>query len=202
MARDAPVGALRRLQHGELVLGSPLPGHVRDDSGRVLIRKGQRLTDLHLQLLQERQAHGVYADETWAPPSTIEDLDIPMASPDELVHALQRRSGARKFAGRYRRHHRHAWQARMRLTLEQRSKGLVFRREMSVTTRDISASGFSFLCRQYVHLDTLVYARFEALPGRPLMKAVVRNCEYVSPQMHRVGAEFIDLQPSDIAPRD
>jgi hypothetical protein len=201
MAEPQATNELRRVDRRELVLGRPLPGHLRDRSGRILIRAGRRLSENHLRVLQERGVSGVYADLDWPPPPTVAEADTPTLSPRALVQALtSRRNHRATDRGRVRRRPRRAWQAELLVIVEQFRDGLKYRRQIKATTRDVSVAGFSFVCQQYVHLNTIVHARFDMLPSQPVMKGIVRNCAHLSGRAHRVGVEFIGLEPDEITP--
>ena len=73
-------------------------------------------------------------------------------------------------------------------------------RDMIAETCDLSASGFSFICDHFIHTDTVLYTRFESLPDRPIVKAVVRHCVYLSARQHSVGVEFVEPAPGEQMP--
>jgi hypothetical protein len=200
MGDTRPVAGLRRLRRRELVRGAPLPGHVRDRSGRILIRKGQRLSDEHLEVIIEREAWDVYADAEWPPPSYSGQHDLWVPTPAELLQALKRRWQSRGEGGRVRRHARYEWRGQVKLILQ--ATGASQRQEMAVTTCDLSSQGFSFICDRYVHPDTVVYPHFDSLPSRPVMKGVVRNCVHLEGRQHRVGVQFVNLEPGEIVPHE
>lgn len=106
-----------------------------------------------------------------------------------------RRNPAARQGKRLRRHERREWQVPLVLLVEESSCGEAARVEIRVTTRDISAGGFGFVCQRYLHPGTVLHARLAMLAGQPIMKAVVRNCVHVSGRAHRVGAEFVYVGP-------
>lgn len=63
-------------------------------------------------------------------------------------------------------------------------------RTVNVSSHDISTGGFSFIYKQFVHINTKVRAQFESLPGRPSLNGVVRSCIHVGGMHHRVGVQF------------
>ena len=190
--------ALRRLDPEELVLGSVLPGHVRDQSGRILIRRGRRLSEEHLEQLQKRAVGAVYAGPDWETPEP-PDPPTPVISADELTAILRRRNPPHDDS-RARRHRRHPWRVQLRLTIQECSQGVVERRDVVVATCDISAGGFAFVSQLYIHPGTLVYARVRSLPNRPVLKGVVRNCVHLEAREHRVGVEFVPPEEGEMFP--
>ncbi len=188
----------RQIDPDELVVGKPLPGHIRDAAGRVLIRKGQVVTAEHLQQLAERGSRGLYGGSDWEPdpPAAGEGTPVTLTA-EELMEALKRKHGLRADEHRGRRHPRHVWRCQLRVVVQECSDGLVQRREVVVETCDVSSSGFAFVSRQFVHVGTIVYPHFDCLPNRPLMKGIVRYCHHLEGQRHRVGVEFMPLGPDD-----
>lgn len=191
---------LRLLARDELMLGQVLPGHLCDQTGRILIRRGERLTARHLQMLDNREQRDLYVGRDW-PSANGREAATHVVTPAELVEALKRRNRSRGQHSRGRRHARHEWRTRLHVTVQECSKGMFRRREIEVTTCDLSASGFAFVSQQFIHPGTILYPRFEALPNRPTLKAVVRNCVYVTGREHRVGAEFVHLDPGESVPQ-
>jgi len=111
----------------------------------------------------------------------------------ELIEVLRRRHESRQDAPRVRRHQRQVWRARLSLTMLAGGALELQGRPVKVSTCDLSAQGFSFLYDAFVYPGTIVYTRFESLPGRPLMKGIVRHCTHVEGRRHRVGVEFVPL---------
>jgi hypothetical protein len=196
--QQASAARLRQIDPDRLVPGERLPGHVRDAAGRILIRRGQVLTTEHLQQLAERGTCGLYGTSDWDPdaPPPVEDPVVTI-TPDELVQALKRKHGVRTGEHPGRRHRRHVWRCQLRVLVQECSDGLVQRREVTVDTCDVSSGGFAFISRQFVHVGTIVYPRFDCLPNRPRMKGIVRYCHHLEAQRHRVGVEFVPLEPDD-----
>jgi len=186
---------LTALPSGALLIGQALPGHVRDHAGRILLRRGTILTLDRFTRLRRHAGDGLFAGPDW--PEATPTGPVTPATPQELLAALQRQS---RGGGRVRRHQRHPWQAKMSLFLELQCEGAFYRRKLHVVTHDISVGGFSFTCEQYVHAGTVVYARFEQLPKRPVLKGIVRNCAHLERRVHRVGVEFVKLSPHDPIP--
>ncbi len=116
-------------------------------------------------------------------------------TPGELIEVLRRRRESRRDALRVRRHQRQVW--RVHLSLMMLAGG-----EAALEgTCDLSAQGFSFLYDGFVYPGTIVYTRFESLPGRPLMKGIVRHCTHVDGRRHRVGVEFVPRDADPTASR-
>jgi hypothetical protein len=193
MTPGCAVEGLRPVDQTELTSGQVLPGDLCDRTGRVLLHAGETLSAEGLARVRG-VADGLYAGPNWPKPPGAPDTP----SPEELMEALRsRRPGHGGEKGR--RHARHAWRVRLRLTIQEGS-GEWGRRQVEVTTLDISVSGFAFEFPQFINSGTVVYARFDTLPNRPAMKGVVRNCTHVSARMHRVGVEFIKLVPGEAIP--
>lgn len=187
---------LMPLPAGAIRIGQALPGHIRDHAGRILLHRGTLLTlERFTWLRQHHGADGLYAGPDWPAPQPA--TPPTPATPEELLAALQRQSRGR---GRVRRHARHPWQAEISVCLEFHCEGTFYRRALHVATHDVSLGGFSFTCHQYVHAGTVVYARFDQLPNRPVLKGVVRNCAHLERRTHRVGVEFVKLRPHEQIP--
>lgn len=192
---------LRLLGREELVLGQVLPGHLRDATGHILILRGETLTIKHLQMLDGRGLRDLYVGQDW-PRTEGEDVPAAAITPAELVATLKRRIRSRDRGAQGQRHGRRPWRTRVRITVQECCQGMLRRRDIEVYTCDLSASGFAFRCQQFIHPGTIQYPRFEALPNRPTLKAIVRNCVHVSGRDHRVGAEFVKLAAGETVPPD
>jgi hypothetical protein len=202
VARSTGPKSLRRLHPEELELGAVLRGHIRDGSGRILLRKGQRLTVERMNLLLARRAGiAVYVSDDWhAATPKQQQADNRAVSPQELTEALKRRTrwGRGRMTGR--RHERYDLRMRLTLTIQEPSLGGGYRREIVVNTCNVSAGGFAFIAQRFVCPGTVVYACFEALPNRPTIKGVVRNCLLIRGTEHRVGAEFVPFDSDECPP--
>jgi hypothetical protein len=197
MSECCPTSVLRQLDPKELVLGRVLPGNVRDDAGRVLIPQGQVLSPEHLQLLEERGSPALYAGPDWNQPPPAAEPTKQSVTPEELLQSLKRRHGLHSRQEQGRRHPRYPWRCELRVTIEECSDGLPQRREVTVETCDVSAGGFGFITRQFLHIGTIVFACFESLPNQPVMKGIVRYCHHLEVRRHRVGVEFVPLDPDE-----
>ena len=178
---------LRRIRVSELNTGEVLPGHVRDSAGRILIRAGQIMTAEHLDTLRERTAGIIYVGLDWPrEPVASERNDV---TPEEVLDALRQRRST-KGSKKIRKHERHAWCVSLTLELQESHMEGVRRRQVAVTTHDISAGGFAFIFNQFIHPGTTIRAHFEALPNKPQLSGVVCNCVHLSGNQHRVGVQI------------
>ena len=184
------------------MVGSVLPGAVRDHAGRILIQSGETLSAAHLHQLDQGGACALYAGADWgAPPERRESVPQTLRA-KEVVHALLRRHRTVADDGRTRRQRRHEWRVRLRMAIQECSEELIHRREIEIEieTCDLSASGFAFVSQQFLHVGTLVYPRFVTLPNRPVLKGIVRNCRHIEGRRHRVGVEFLQPESDEPAP--
>jgi hypothetical protein len=111
------------------------------------------------------------------------------ASPDQVYEALFERHGRTQPVENQRRHERTAWVTS--LTVYVRERRWESPRELRVQTYDISRGGFSFLHTHFLYANTMVYTRFDLLPGQPVVAGVVTNCAYVGKGQHRIGVQFV-----------
>lgn len=197
MGRKLAPAGMRRVTADELAIGRVLAAPLRDHTGRVLVRAGERLSERHMGVLARHGAEGIYTDQT----SSSSSRDEQNISPEELMYALRlRKNPAGRRSRRIRQRERYDWKAELRVLLELQQEGFASWREVTVNTCDISSSGYSFICEQYVHVGTVVHARFEMLPRRPALKGVVRNCVHLGGREHRVGVEFVRYAPGEKPP--
>ena len=167
---------LRKLKPNELETGIPLPGNVYDAEGNVLLSAGRNLTRADKDSLPPR----VYTDEEWPR----------RRSAESGIQETFMRPGAVEPVACERRQPRKKWTAPLTVTIEQANGNKLMRREVTVTTRDISRNGFSFIHRQFVQPGATVKAKFDMLPHQPLLIGVVRNCALLKGMEHHVGVEF------------
>ena len=167
---------LRKLKPHELEADMHLPGNVYDVEGNVLLRAGRNLTRADKDSLPPR----VYTDEEWPRRQSVESVSQEMFT----------RAGAVEPVAYERRQPRKRWTAPLTVTIEQVNGSKLMRREVTVTTRDISRNGFSFIHRQFVQPGATVKAKFDMLPHQPLLIGVVRNCALLKGMEHHVGVEF------------
>lgn len=181
-------------------MGRVLPGHVRDSAGRVVIRKGQALSREHLHFLDGRGSLAVYAGPDWGEGQPGAGPVAQSVTPEELLQSLKRRHGLQSRQEQGRRHPRYPWRCELRVTIQECSDGLPQRREVTVETCNVSAGGFGFISQQFLHIGTIVFACFESLPNQPVMKGIVRYCHHLEVRRHRVGVEFVPLDPNEKPP--
>lgn len=86
------------------------------------------------------------------------------------------------------------------MLVQECSKGITYRRRMTVAACDLSAHGFAFTAVKFLHPGTVVYARFVTDAQQSIMKGIVRNCVYLGDRLHRIGVEFIARNPSERTP--
>ena len=153
-----------------------LPGNVYDAEGNVLLCAGRNLTRADQDSLPPR----VYTDEEWPRKRSVESI----------AQEKSARPGASEAKAYKRKQPRMRWTAPLTVTIEQVNGSKLMRREVIVTTRDISRHGFSFVYRQFVQPGATVKAKFGMLPNQPLLTGVVRNCELLKGMEHCIGVEF------------
>ena len=184
-------GELQLIDRTKLVVGRPLEGHVRDAKGRVLILAGTTLTPAHLRQLGKRLITGLYGGADWGPAD-----DLPTISPDELVDDLLAHQDPGQTMTERRARERHKWNVPLKLLLAERTSMGPIYREIQATTADLSRTGFAFIHRYYVAVNTRVEAQFDQLPNKPRVEGVVRNCRLITGLGHRVGVQFV--QPNEL----
>ena len=130
-----------------------------------------------------------------------QEPDVPTESPadtataDEIAEALFDRQNRKARVGNERRHPRRRWNDQ--ITIWIRKDRWDIPREIRVKSHDVSRGGFSFLYPQFLHADTLVSTRFDALPDQPIVSGIVKSCVYNGDGQHRVGVEFISSSSED-----
>ncbi|MGD8452177.1 MAG: PilZ domain-containing protein [Phycisphaerae bacterium] len=156
-----------------------------DREGRVVLSRGQTVTESDINALQGEGVDELYAGPDWP------DEGPPVAQ--VLAVAAGAAEAERPSAvGRVesRRHRRYPWPTQMRVLYEDVTPLGPRWEEMDVITLNISSGGFAFLSARLVHVGTRVWAVFETLPDRPCLVAVVRHCTYVSARKYHVGVQF------------
>lgn len=91
---------------------------------------------------------------------------------------------------RVRAHARHPWLSRQSIVLDESDPSNPRQREIRVETCDLSAGGFAFYFKHYIHPGTQVTANFLGFADGGKLVGVVRNCIHVDAQRHRIGVEF------------
>lgn len=103
-----------------------------------------------------------------------------------LEHETRGNSGAAA-----RRHVRKRWTVELQVRIEETVDLGMINREIRVTTQDLSRGGYSFLCRQYLHVGSQVQAWVMSLPNSPVLMGTVVNCSYDGNGYHRVGVKLL-----------
>jgi hypothetical protein len=191
---------LRQLEPRELAVGRVTLADILDRHGRVVLEKGTRFGAEHAWIVKKYGFEGLFVGPDWPPPRCSDDVGALTIDPDELMQSLQRKAAARGGALRVRGQARHGWSQRITVVEVAKLAGAVIQRRIEVTTQDLSRSGFAFVAPHFVYEGTVLYASFGSLPGRPVMKAIVRNCQLGSGRDYRVGAEFVPLESGEIPP--
>ena len=182
---------LRKLDREQLQIGSPLPGHLRDRRGRILVSAGQVLDEQMLQGIVRAtgRAGTVYVGPDWV--QGTQEESVPAESKHAwIVETLLKQNQIRSWEER-RRYKRYEWKTEMTVALEEDSGMNLVQRSVRVTTKDISVLGMGFFYDQFLNPGTIVRACFEQVPGRPILAGVVRNCFLVHGMRHRVCVEFL-----------
>lgn len=123
---------------------------------------------------------------------------VPDASPEEVFDQLHHRFGSSgSGVSNERKHGRHKWVTPLTVLIEKEPHHKSQKRDVEVTTHDISRGGFSFMFKQYLHPGTRIRTRFNSLPGCPIVRGIVRNCIHLGSTFHRIGVEFAASQDDD-----
>lgn len=127
--------------------------------------------------MTEEESQGLHPPETTLPAEVYEGL----------CDLYEQKPGV---ANR-RRHERKPWAATLTVWVEDMVGTKADRRELEVTTHDISRGGIGFVYQQFLHPGTVIHVRFDSLPSRPVVTGVVANCIYVGGKQHRIGVQFV-----------
>jgi len=184
---------LWRIDGRRLIVGRPLPAALRDRKGNVVLRAGHVLTARDITRFTKDDDLVAYIGEDW-PEAARQPPPAPRNARNVLADPRPRRPRKKT-----RQHKRHPYVTPLDLVIEERSPAGCRQRQVRVMARDLSASGFSFAYQQFIHAGTVVRVKFEALPGRAHLIAIVRHCTHVSGREHRVGVEFAGTTPPDSA---
>lgn len=184
---------LKPIEKSSLIAGMRLKADVKDENGRLLLTADTVLGPKHLQLLEKMPGDALFVDlDTQEPEQNVEVAEPP--TPQDVIEQLEKVQGEKaRSAGEFveRRHERKVWNAVLTLVIEEHlDGGYVRHRQVEVTTVDISAGGFAFMHNKAINAETVVRARFEGLPQKPVLIGVVRNCRLVDGKQHRVGVQF------------
>jgi len=110
------------------------------------------------------------------------------ATVQEVLDRLHDRAGQPPTSNE-RRHERLPWVSNLTVWVQEKQRESP--RELQVQTCDISRGGFSFTHSQFLYPNTVLYTRFDALPGQPVVVGVVANCIYQTKAIHRVGVRLL-----------
>ena len=199
VAARQPIEQLRQLSREKLVAGRKLPGPIHDRTGLVVAQKGELLTPQRLGELRA-VVGGLFVDPEWDAAQRAQEAAHEGIAPDELLEALKRRQRPRGAEPPGRRNARFEWCVQTQVVLREIEQGHRECRAIQVETCDVSSGGFGFLCQQFVNPGTVVYVRFKKLPHEPVMKGVVRHCILIEGRRHRVGVQFLPLEPGEKVP--
>ena len=171
-----------------LMVGEPLPGSLYDERGRLLVTKGRTIDErmLHQLTLLNDGVRDFTLGQDWPRHRP----DAPEADPVEVLHQLEDQLGPADVENEKRAHTRHEWRMMLGIDLREQVGNMSFRRQIRASTTDISQGGFGFVFENYMYPGTVVMTCFESLAGTPILRGVVRYCEWVSGMQHRVGVQF------------
>jgi len=206
----SPSTRLRRLLRTELAVGQKLDEPILDIDGRVLFPTGRELTQADLDNVNRR---GGYVREAVAPDEPTESSEAEQQPADgnlkqdkelkkkasTIMTELSKQHVKGDTKGHERRKHaRKNWQTVIKLILNEDTTSLTSQgREIEVTTQDISVGGFGFLYSRYLYPDTEVIAKFDCLPGKPMLRGVICDCHLIGGMQHRVGVRFTKVLRKD-----
>lgn len=112
----------------------------------------------------------------------------------DALDALLKQKTRKESEAAPRRHVRKRWTVELQVTIEETLDLSTTRRDLRVSTQDLSRGGYSFLCRNYLHPGSSVRALVSSLPGNPVLMGTVVNCSYAGDGQHRVGVKFLPTQ--------
>ncbi len=123
-----------------------------------------------------------------APQAQSDQDGLPLAAASEVIEQLrQQGDSCQEKKKNQRKSERRAWVTQLTLLIED---PLGKQRTLDVATHDISTGGFSFIYKQFIHINTKVAVLFETLPGKPALNGVVRSCVLLDGMHHRIGVQF------------
>ncbi|MBI1367236.1 MAG: hypothetical protein GC162_01135 [Planctomycetes bacterium] len=178
-----------------LPMGEPLPGALRDMYGRILIPAGTTLDQALLDKVAKviGTSFRVYVGPDWPDgggPDVPAAPDAPAVSPQQRVLQLLLENEFIHDWSEKRQSARHRWHTTLSIAIEEEAGLTITKRDAQVKTVDISLTGLGFAYDQFLHKGTAVYARFDMLPGRPILKGAVRYCQHLKGVTHRIGVAF------------
>ena len=194
---------LRRLRNEDLTDGMALPGNLLSRDGQILVPRG---SNVDAELIERLLKRSLYIGADWLV-SPDEEIQAPTAdrtcrrSPSSQSDPRDDNRAQHQQAGKgsdrrvndtrdRRQQVRKSWIAP--LTIELVEPGIVTQpRRLKVLATDISAGGFAFLYKQFIHKDKILIVSFDALPQKSDLRAVVRYCQKVEGLHHRIGVKFL-----------
>ncbi|MCC7145389.1 MAG: PilZ domain-containing protein [Phycisphaeraceae bacterium] len=167
----------------DLSLGQVLHGNLCDKNGKIVLPAGCRLGETEYNALRQQK---LFVGNDWfkkasSPPAT--------AEPQKIIQDLGKQHTQQASPNDRREHKRFPWSVALTMQLEESGGN---HRRIEVTTLNISVGGFAFTYRQFIHPGTIVFARFETLPDKPVLKGVVRSCAPIGGMQHRIGVQFLE----------
>ena len=116
----------------------------------------------------------------------------------DVIQQLGSKFGQKDEQHDQRQSERHPWTVHLTVIIEDPAGKP---RTLEIVTHDISAGGFSFIYRQFMHLGTKVRVQVVSLEGRPTLDGVIRNCTYLGGMNHRIGVQFVTAKEGACTPR-
>lgn len=116
------------------------------------------------------------------------------SSATDVLDALLKQKAHGESGHAARRHVRKPWTVELLIRIEETVDLRRTTRNLHVITQDLSRGGFSFLCPQFVHPGSHVWAQVTSLPGDPVLMGTVANCSYAGGGKHRVGIKLLLLE--------
>ncbi len=115
-------------------------------------------------------------------------------SATDVLETLLKQKASGESGHAARRHVRKPWTVELLIRIEETVDLRRTTRNLHVITLDLSRGGFSFLCPQFVHPGSHVWAQVTSLPGDPVLMGTVANCSYTGGGKHRVGVKLLLLE--------
>ena len=177
------VAANRSIVREEIPVGQRLPGDLHDAEGLRLHEAGTCLAESAVEAFPAL----VWVDGAW-----------PARAPaSRVVDGLYERLDQPNPTAEGRAHDRRPWAVTLKVVIAEALNHHITTKQATVVTIDLSRGGFSFVYPQFVHHGSVVAARFNMLPGHPVLYGSVRNCVLLDGLRHRVGVAFDDEASDD-----
>lgn len=182
---------LAQIEISKLTIGEPLPGHLRDRFGRILISKGQLLSDGVIAKVQRNTGsrNFIWVGPDWPvePEAAETEPETEQAKHKRIISFLQDQN----LISNKRRNARYRLKTSLSLGLEEVSGLHVIKRNVVVETFDISLSGIGFTYNQCLLPGTTVYCKFDFVPNSPIVTGTIRRCQKDEGMTHQIGVEFV-----------